>query len=129
MTKFGSFQRTILRFMIVIPFFAPIGAYAETLWAAVAVSPDGAGWAWDVHGGKDAALAAARAKCAGACDLSHSGAFSDGCVSIYKHADPSAIGYGFQGGDTTIQAQSNAMNACQKKYTNCQLHATVCQSN
>src|SRR5258707_584358 len=129
MTKFGSFRRTILRFMIIIPFFAPIGAYAETIWAAVAVSPDGAGWAGGVHGGKDAALAAARAKCAGACNLSHSFAFSDGCVSIYKHADPSAIGYGFQGGDTTIQAQSNAMNACNQKYANCQLHATVCQSN
>jgi hypothetical protein len=55
--------------------------------------------------------------------------FTDGCVSAYKHADPSAIGYGLQGGDTSIQAQSNAMNACNKKYANCQLHATVCQSN
>ena len=128
MTKFGSFRRTILPFMVIIPVFVPVGAHAEILWAAVAVSPDGAGWAWDVHRGKDAALAAAKAKCGGTCDLSHSGAFRDGCVSIYKHADPSAIGYGFQGGDTTIQAQSNAMNACNKKYANCQLHATVCQS-
>jgi hypothetical protein len=129
MTKFGSFRRTILRFIVVIPFFVPIGAYAETLWAAVAIYTDGAGWVWDVHGGKDAALAAAKAKCGGACDDRNSFAFTNGCFSIYKHADPSAIGYGFQGGDTSSQARSNAMDACNKKYANCQIHTTVCQSN
>jgi hypothetical protein len=129
MRKFGSFRRTILHFLVVIPFFVPVGAHAETLWAAVAVFPDGAGWVWDVHGGKDAALAAAKAKCGGACEDRNSVAFTDGCVSVYKHADPSAIGYGSEGGGTTIQAQSNAMNACNKKYASCQIHTTVCQSN
>jgi len=130
MTKFGRFQRALLHFTVMISFFVPVGAHAETLWAAAAISPDGAGWVWN-YASKDAALAAAKARCGGVCEGStaRSFAFANGCASIYRHTDPSNTGYGTEGGDTSSQAQSNAMNSCNKKYANCQLHTTVCQSN
>jgi hypothetical protein len=130
MTRFGRFQRALLHFTVMISFLAPVGAHAEILWAAAAISTDGAGWVWN-YSSRDAALAAAKARCGGVCESGkvYNFAFSKGCAAIYRHTDPSSTGYGTDGGDTSSQAQSNAMNSCNRKYANCQLHTTICQSN
>jgi hypothetical protein len=97
---------------------------AAAEWGAVARGPGGAfGWAVDFPT-RRAALDAAARSCAGRCVEGLS--FNRGCGAI-AHGAGGRGGWGT--GPTRVEAENNALDACQEQTSGCRITVWACNSD